>query len=224
MSVIIEDDDLVRYLDGELDAEAIGAVEAALAQDAVLRARLATLSEGTALLRAAFSAPQHGAASDHLTDKIASMLAAAERTSISVAPTPRATTGRRWLLPVAVAASIAVLAAGIGGGFLASDARLAGELARIEAVREKDRLAFETALQMALETQTSGTSVAWEGAGTGTRGTITPVRTFKSADGQWCREYSVAPLSDGAAERQHAVACRAPEGHWKVRLPVLIDS
>lgn len=224
MSAAVEDDDLVRYLDGELDAAAIEAVEAGLARDPALRARLVALSKGTALLRAAFTAPKHDDASDRLAHKVASMLAAAQRVSVSAATPVRAGTGRRWILPVAVAASVAVLAAGIGGGFLASDARVAGELARIEAAREQDRLAFELALQKALETEVSGTTVAWEGAGTGTRGTITPVRTFKSADGQWCREYAVAPLADGAAGREHAVACRAPEGRWTVRLPVMVDS
>lgn len=215
-------DDLVLYLDGELDVEANAEVEAALARDASLRATLASLSEGTALLRAAFAPARAEAAGDPVAQRIEAMMATATNLAKEPVRVAHQPGFRRWWIPAAVAASVAVIAAGLGGGYLISDARVTREIARLEAAQQQDRQAFELALQQALETQLSGTSVAWQG--TDANGTITPIRTFKSADGQWCREYLIESAAGAAAERQHAIACRTPEGGWKTRLPVLVES
>ena len=218
----VSHDDLVRYLDGELDAEEARAVERALAADPSLRNTLRSLSEGTALLRAAFNEPVHGAVPQALAERVSASLAKARGGTPSWAS--RRLAPRRGYIPVAVAASVAVIALGLGGGYLVSDARLAGERARFEALLQEDRQAFELAVQDALERQTSGTSVAWHNPGSGNGGTVTPIRTFKSSNGEWCREYAHEAKTASGAERRHAIACRAQQGRWETRVPVFVQS
>jgi surface antigen len=219
----VSHDDLVRYLDGELDAEEARAVERALAVDASLRNTLRSLSEGTALLRAAFNEPVHGAVPQALAERVSASLAKA-RGGGAPSWTSRRLAPRRWYIPAVVAASIAVIALGLGGGYLVSDARLAGERARFEALLQEDRQAFELAVQDALERQTSGTSVNWHNPESGNGGTVTPIRTFKSSNGEWCREYEHEAKTASDAERRHAIACRTQQGRWETRVPVFVTS
>jgi hypothetical protein len=71
----------------------------------------------------------------------------------------------------------------------------------------------DTVLQYVLETTPSGEAVAWRIATTGTAGTVTPLRTFRTAEG-YCRTYAVAmtPPSDSTLE---ATACRDAAGIWR---------
>ncbi|MSO70100.1 MAG: hypothetical protein EXQ98_07485 [Alphaproteobacteria bacterium] len=80
------------------------------------------------------------------------------------------------------------------------------------------------ALNEALEKQISEQSVAWHNPQSGNRGSVTPIRTFKSATGEWCREYAYDVPAASGTETLHAVACRAPEGRWQNRVPALVES
>ena len=63
----IDDDMLVAYVDGELDAKGIAAVDAVLAADPTAREKVAALREGAALLRKAYEAPLHQPIPDRLS-------------------------------------------------------------------------------------------------------------------------------------------------------------
>lgn len=121
------------------------------------------------------------------------------------------------------AAGIAVVVLSLAGGYFAAGARIDGDLARIEALRLEDHRQFEAALQQALEDNASGTTVEWHNPTTGGGGDVTPVRTFRSADNEWCREYAYS-ASGKHAETRHAVACRERSGKWETRIPVFVDS
>lgn len=74
---------------------------------------------------------------------------------------------------------------------------------------------------LALETRVSGKPATWRNPDSGSYGTVEPVRTFRAANGQWCREY--IQTADLAAElfqpaRRRAIACRDPDGQWRTRL------
>lgn len=218
----ITHDDLVRYVDGELDDDKARAVEAAIAADPALRSTVRSLAEGATLLRAAFNEPVHGAGMDALATRVAAALAEArgEARSKVVVLAGR----RRWLVPAAVAASVAVIALGLGGGYFVAGARLDSERATLASLRLEDHKAFELAVQDALEKQVSGKSISWQNPSSGHGGTVTPIRTFKSADGQWCREYAYESQSEAGTETLRAVACRAGEGRWETRIPVFVGS
>ena len=71
-------------------------------------------------------------------------------------------------------------------------------------------------VQEALETARSRTSLFWVHAEDGSKGEITPLRTYRSTTGYYCREYMeiVETSTDGRASRQRT-ACRDDDGLWK---------
>ncbi len=99
-----DEDTLAAYLDGELDAETALALEEALAEDAELRREVERMSYVGGLFRAAATAQLRRPAPSALTDRIMGYQTAT--------PRPRSS-GRRW----AVAAMLAVLAAGAAAGY-----------------------------------------------------------------------------------------------------------
>lgn len=72
----------------------------------------------------------------------------------------------------------------------------------------------ESTLQYALENLVSGTAAT---ARIGdTEISVTPVRTWKSVSGHWCRRFEMTISQSGAAiERNEATRCRDSDGIWK---------
>lgn len=81
---------------------------------------------------------------------------------------------------------------------------------------ERDRLLMQQASQQALETSKSGTATTWTNPDTGHSGTVTPVRTYQTQTGQYCREYQQTITVGGRTEEAYGTACRQPDGTWKV--------
>jgi len=111
----IDDAELHAWIDGQLAPDRAGAVEAAVASDPALAARLQAYSDQNRELRALF-----GAVAD---EPLPERLRAAGIASGQIR--------KRWMIPVA--ASIACLAVGLAGGWLGND-RLGGR-ALVEASR-----------------------------------------------------------------------------------------
>ena len=76
-------------------------------------------------------------------------------------------------------------------------------------------LARET-VQKALETMRSDHSLAWSSAASGVTGRVTPLATFKTSTGYFCRRYREAVIggANGAASSIR-VACRDDDGVWR---------
>jgi surface antigen len=70
--------------------------------------------------------------------------------------------------------------------------------------------------QNALETQPVGQSSTWVNPDTGHSGTVTPVKTFQTADGTHCREFNQLLSVDGQTEEVTGTACRQADGTWKI--------
>jgi surface antigen len=72
----------------------------------------------------------------------------------------------------------------------------------------------EATLQYALENLVSGTAAT---ARIGdTEISVTPLRTWKSVSGHWCRRFEMTVSQSGAAtERNEATRCRDSDGTWK---------
>lgn len=109
---------------------------------------------------------------------------------------------------------------GSGSGKLAATAIgvLAGGLIGSEigkSLDSADRLEQQQAAQRA-QTAAVGQTIAWNNPQSGNSGTVTPVRDGTSADGQYCREFEQSVTVDGRTERATGVACRQPDGSWKV--------
>ncbi len=113
------------------------------------------------------------------------------------------------LIASAAGGNAATIAASAVGGIL-----LGGLVGNLLDERDK-RLAAE-ATQRALETVPSGSAVPWRNPDNEHYGTVTPVRTYQTASGTYCREYQQSVVIDGRQERAYGTACRQPDGSWRI--------
>lgn len=113
------------------------------------------------------------------------------------------------LIAGAAAANPAGVAAGVIGGLLLGG--LVGNL-----LDERDRKLQAHAAATALESTPSGKSVPWKNPDTGHSGTVKPTKTYQSASGAYCRDYTTTVQLEGKQERATGKACRQPNGTWRV--------
>ncbi|MEM8949992.1 MAG: hypothetical protein AAGA21_19305 [Pseudomonadota bacterium] len=119
---------------------------------------------------------------------------------------------RRWALPIA--ASLLMMLLGGALSFQYADQRARTEAARLLAEHAKDReLALETRIG-ALERMLSGNTLTWTNDASGTMGSITPLRTFQTPAGQWCREYRETTHFPNTTEETLSIACRNDHQSW----------
>ncbi len=215
----LSDETLIAYVDGELTPEQVQDVEARMAADVELAATVEALREGASVLHAAFNEPLRAPIPDRLTKLFDANPAPAAKAPL-----------RRWLSgPVAVplAASVMALAVGLGGAYVFAEWQVERKIARLETIRDADRQMLAATVNLALEKHVSGKPATWFNPDSGSKGTVEPVRTFRAAGGQWCREYIqtadlTADPTTGSfqTERRRAIACRSPDGQWQTRLEV----
>ncbi len=188
------DDDLMAYVDGELDADAAAAVEAALAKDTALAARVARQRELRRAVHAAFEPV--------LEEPMPQRLLATARGNASAPAGARRWTWLEW------GAMTASLAAGVvlGAIFVIEARNLApgGEPAAQFAVDESG-LRARGALALALTEQLAAAQAA-----------DAPVRigaSFVSDTGEYCRSFTFTPAA--ASARLGGLACRR-SGAWRL--------
>lgn len=68
--------------------------------------------------------------------------------------------------------------------------------------------------QTVLESAPTGRSVNWKNPDTGAQYKVTPTRTYRTASGQDCRDYTTWVFIDGYEEQVHGTACRNANGQW----------
>ena len=222
MSARIDDETLIAYVDGELDEAETRRIEAAIARDPEATETVRALREGAAALHAAYAAPMREEVPDRLRDTVNREFSARRG-----ALPPVRTDWYRGPAAVAMAASIAVLAVGLGVAYVMFDRQVETRLARLEAARAADHELIQAAISTALENHLSGVPATWQNPASGSRGQVEPVRTFKNAGGQWCREYTLESefrLGGSNHELRRAIACREDGGMWKTRLELTSES
>jgi surface antigen len=79
-----------------------------------------------------------------------------------------------------------------------------------------DRQRANAAAAQALESVPSGQSVAWRNPDSGNTGAVTPVRTYQTPSGQYCREYTQTITIGGERHQSYGTACREPDGSWRI--------
>jgi len=118
------------------------------------------------------------------------------------------------------AAAGGLLGAALGGGStgIAAGTILGGLIGgavgnRMDAA---DRERANTAASQALESMPSGQSVAWRNPDSGNTGAVTPVRTYQTSSGQYCREYTQTITVGGERHQSYGTACRQADGTWRI--------
>jgi surface antigen len=135
-----------------------------------------------------------------------------------------ATSGRKEGAGTLIGAGTgALLGAQVGSGrgklVAVAVGALAGAMMGQEIGRSLDRadqLAMERNAQQALEHNKSYQASSWTNPDTGNSGNITPVRTFQTAQGQYCREYQQTVIVGGQEQQAYGSACRQPDGSWRI--------
>lgn len=79
-----------------------------------------------------------------------------------------------------------------------------------------DQAYAERTTQYALEWKGSGNTAPWRNPDTGNSGTVTPLNTYQSAEGQPCRSFYQSVLIDGRQETLESHACRGKDGRWHI--------
>ncbi|MFC3230483.1 zf-HC2 domain-containing protein [Marinibaculum pumilum] len=210
MSVDRPDEDLAArlgaYLDGELPPDEAAEVEGLLFRDAAAGQLYRGMKADRALLSADLNAAANRPAGDLLA-VIDREFAARKDAPAGGAAAPR---GRAWRPQGAAAADVLVVV--IGGAGWWTEYRIGNAMIRLEASHETVRGEIQAAVSRALETQVSGQTVAW--SGDGISGEVTPVRTYRSASGDWCREYLRSTRLQGRELSVRGLACRNADGVW----------
>jgi surface antigen len=65
-----------------------------------------------------------------------------------------------------------------------------------------------------LESVRTGVPSTWRNPDTGNQYTVTPTRTYETAQGP-CREYTVDAMVAGKPDKVYGTACRQAEGSWR---------
>jgi surface antigen len=81
---------------------------------------------------------------------------------------------------------------------------------------ERDKRLAAEATQNALETAPTGNSIAWRNPDNEHSGTVTPVKTYQTDSGTYCREYQQTVTIGGKEEKAYGKACRQPDGNWRI--------
>lgn len=232
----ISDETLMAYADGELDAAGRIEVEAYLARDPASAGRLAAFTATGRTLGDMFGQPMREPVPQRLLDAVKgpARQSAHDLTTPATAPTaiiipfesarrsrPLAAPSwtQTWSQPGALAAaSIAVIAAGLGTYWILDQAKSDfGQSYGVAIAKDGAKIAG-TALATALDTTPSGSSTMQ--TIDGTPATIKPVFTFANASQSYCRQYEI---STSAATQLAGVACRDARGQWKVEVQVALD-
>ncbi len=79
-----------------------------------------------------------------------------------------------------------------------------------------DQEAMERNAQYSLEHTRTNTTTDWQNPDTGNSGSITPVETYQTHEGQYCREYIQKVMIAGREQQAYGTACRQPDGTWKI--------
>lgn len=68
-----------------------------------------------------------------------------------------------------------------------------------------------------LEHQPSGQASQWRNPDSGNRYQVTPISTYQTDSGQYCREFVTEVTVGGKVEQAYGTACRMPDGTWKMQ-------
>jgi surface antigen len=78
-----------------------------------------------------------------------------------------------------------------------------------------DQLYASRAEYQALEYTPSGSSTPWRNPDTGHYGSVTPIETYETAGGDYCREFQHRAEIGGRRQNVYGTACRTPDGQWQ---------
>lgn len=197
------------YVDGELIGEEREAFEAHLQNDDGLRQAVDEAFRLNGMMRAAFRDREAVSVKDvEMVER-----AAAEVNNFPIERPIGLVIGHRFeKRAYAVAASVLLIAVTATSGFLL------GSGDKEQAVHDEIVhlvTAQEEAVQNSLEYNVSGLPVTWSDPDTGITLDVTPLQTFRSRNGVYCREYEMTLTIGDKVSPQVSFACRNEDRKWE---------
>jgi surface antigen len=116
------------------------------------------------------------------------------------------------------AATGAVIGSRSGGGGT-SLGLLLGGIVGSNVGRSMDRadaVAMQQTTQRSLDTASPGQAQPWRNPNNGDYGSVTPTRTFTTAQGSYCREYQQTVTVGNETQQAVGTACRQGDGSWRI--------
>ncbi len=101
----------------------------------------------------------------------------------------------------------------VGAGVLLG-ALLGNEVGK--SLDKADQAYAQRSYNSALEKTATGQTSTWVNPDSGNSGTYTPVKTYQTDRGQYCREFQQTITVGGRTEDAYGTACRQPDGSWKI--------
>lgn len=205
----LRDETLMAFADGELPAAEAADVERAVQTDPALQARLNSYRATRDIVAKRLKPLADEAVPSELEQAVRSLVSKSQIAPSEnvVAFTPRSresVMARRWSLPLA--ASIAAVAAGLGGFGLGWNAGGQGD-GIVVAVGRQLPVFLENALQHA----TAGSETELDGR------RVRVIATVRAEDGTVCREFELDILAE--RETTAGIACRRDD-HWRLDIAV----
>jgi surface antigen len=68
----------------------------------------------------------------------------------------------------------------------------------------------------ALEHAEDGQAIRWNDPNQGNDYQVTPVKTYQTNTGRYCREYTASSVIGGKVQQTYGTACRQPDGSWEL--------
>ena len=195
-----DDITLSSYVDGELDAESMRAVEAFLESDAEARNYVVNAVRITARLRGAMNNVLHEQVPEQLIDTIFSQPQNKGRQSSLFQPLLR------------VAASVVLILLGFAAGWLIPTP---GDQPAFS-MPTPFPAAYNRIVQEAMENNLSGAPRQWQSPEDQAVVTVTPVKTYRDKNGQYFREFRME-VSTATQSRQVNGLAHRQKGEWKTK-------
>lgn len=79
-----------------------------------------------------------------------------------------------------------------------------------------DRIAMGQNAQYSLEYTPSRQTTTWNNPDSGNSGSLTPIRTYQTETGRYCREYRQTVYIGERQQEAYGMACRQPDGTWQI--------
>lgn len=220
----VSDEQLMAFIDGELDEAESAEIADALAADRSLRERAEKFRATRAAVQQAFDAVLREPVPEHLIALVRAapqpnghLQAASQALRIISFDARTARTARpgggpqRTPKPLRMAAAVALLVL-VGAGGWALRPLFQPGLGDQQAKTGEPSSSWASVLQAALESEPSGARVPVGRAGRA-EGSVEVVSTFRSYDQRYCRQYAVR--LDGS-ETFDGLACRTAQAGWLV--------
>ncbi|MCK5166710.1 MAG: hypothetical protein KAQ66_05300 [Rhodospirillaceae bacterium] len=218
-TMTIDEATLIAYVDGELDSATAREVEERLGTDDIAKRFVERQREISSLARVAFNDTMHEEVPGHLKDVINSnsnRVQQIDDTNIIVMPKKKRTSGN-WGRALPMAAALAGLLIGVGGGYEFSDKKHQQNIKLAALTLEQDNVSMGKTLNQALEVNLSGAPMTWSSPDSGQSASFTPVNTYQDKTGRFCREYRKDIVVNGETSSTFGLACRSDKGKWETR-------